>query len=654
MACGLPLGMRDYYFPHTTMRPGQEGFCDSVYDAILARSSLFVHAPTGSGKTASVLAPAVSYAMRNSLKVIFLTSRHTQHEIALSTIRLLNAHPGIEKEYGRVIRAADLIGKRSMCALELPALYGSDFTAFCKSLRDHEKCEYYLNTRRDGKLTQQAKAVVSELEPVAADAQMIKDIGAQRGVCPYEIAMRRVEDADVIVADYNHVFNPRIREAFLAKARTKLEETIVIADEAHNLPSRIRNVLNLRCSRFIVERAVSEATDAGDRCPGELVEDLRKLSGMLSRFATSFSSEDVVERDALLKVVSKSLGDGDLDRFVEELEELADHTRSQERASFCSTLASFLLEWAEEREGVLRMVSRSGEDFSFFLRALDPAIIADPVVNRAYSFIAVSGTLVPVEMFAELIGADDARTLVVENPFPRENRMDLILTNATTKYDQRGPETYAEYARSVMAVCEAIPGNIAVFFPSYSFLESVLSRMETTHGKRLVCERRGMMPAEKQRALEEFRSAQRESGAVLFGVVSGSFGEGVDLPGDALRAVVVIGLPFEAPDLETRQLIEYYDRKFGKGWDFGYLYPAFNRIFQNAGRLIRTPTDRGAVIYIDSRYGWGRYRRILDGLAPTQVFHSRAGNFDFRRALSEFYGASGSLPASHDTGKFIQ
>ena len=118
----------------------------------------------------------------------------------------------------------------------------------------------------------------------------------------------------------------------------------------------------------------------------------------------------------------------------------------------------------------------------------------------------------------------------------------------------------------------------------------------------------------------------------MLAVVSGSFGEGIDLPGDLLKAVVVVGLPLSVPDLETKALIKYYDEKFGLGWDDGYIFPAMNKVMQNAGRVIRSETDRGAIIFLDERYSWHHYRRCFPtdwNIVITKLWKER---------LEEFFG----------------
>lgn len=624
-----------YHFAHDELRPGQQEFCDAVWKNCESRGSLFVHAPTGSGKTAAVLSPTLTYAMRRGLKVVFLTSRHTQHDIALKTARLLSRNDGFKGEFGRQVKAADIIGKRHLCALDLPAVFGSDFLALCKGLRDADRCDYYSNTRTEQELTDLAKSVVADTNNlISQDAATIKMLSKERGVCPYEISGARGKAADLVIADYNHVFHPRVRSAFLKRLDVDLADTIVIADEAHNLPERLRGMMGARLSQYQVERAITESMiyrreeDKNET----ITATLEKLKDLLSKFAGSFSEEDVVEMSALVKLFDKSLsGYDDLDDFAAGLEAVAQLIRSDEKPSYAGSIIQFLESWRIEGEGLLRIVENDKFGFAFNVKALDPRVVSKEVLEKCHSFIGVSGTLQPLEMFAELLGATDPALLEVERPFPEEHRMDLIVPNATTKYQKRGPEMTRTYARTIGSILGSVPGNVIVFFPSYKMLDEITASLETTNGKKLLVERRSMDSDEKAGLLNLFRE-HKDRGAVLCAVVSGSFGEGIDLPGEELRAVVVVGLPFEAPSLETKQLIDYYNRSFGKGWEYAYTYPAFNRIAQNAGRLIRTPEDRGAIIYLDERFAWGKYRALLDRDANTQL---AAG--PWRSKLATFY-----------------
>jgi Rad3-related DNA helicase len=128
--------------------------------------------------------------------------------------------------------------------------------------------------------------------------------------------------------------------------------------------------------------------------------------------------------------------------------------------------------------------------------------------------------------------------------------------------------------------------------------------------KTLLVEQRAMTKEEKHTFLNTFRG-YKDRGAVLLGVITGNFGEGIDLPGDELQGVVVVGLPLSRPDLEVEALISYYDAKFGKGRDYGYLIPAFNKALQSAGRCIRSETDKGVVVFLDERYEDQYYLRLF-------------------------------------------
>ncbi|MBI5398201.1 hypothetical protein HZB03_01935, partial [Candidatus Woesearchaeota archaeon] len=138
-----------------------------------------------------------------------------------------------------------------------------------------------------------------------------------------------------------------------------------------------------------------------------------------------------------------------------------------------------------------------------------------------------------------------------------------------------------------------------------------------------------MTKEEKSEFLERFKSYEG-AGAVLLGAVSGSYGEGIDLPGNLLNCVIIVGLPLLQPTLETKKLIEYYDNKFSKGWDYGYVGPAFSKCIQSAGRCIRSEQDRGVIVFLDERYGWANYIKHFPAdwnLKVTMLYMDRIREF---------------------------
>jgi len=181
----------------------------------------------------------------------------------------------------------------------------------------------------------------------------------------------------------------------------------------------------------------------------------------------------------------------------------------------------------------------------------------------------------------------------------------LVVPRTTSKFTQRSDAQFKAIAEHCGRIANALPGCVAFFFPSYQIRDTVNNYFSTLCTKTVFLEQPNMTKEQKQDFLDRFKKYQT-SGAALLAVAAGSFGEGIDLPG-VLKGVVVVGLPLDRPDLETQQLIDYYEKKYGKGWDYGYTMPALTKTMQNAGRCIRTETDRGVIIFLDERYAWPRY-----------------------------------------------
>jgi DNA excision repair protein ERCC-2 len=218
----------------------------------------------------------------------------------------------------------------------------------------------------------------------------------------------------------------------------------------------------------------------------------------------------------------------------------------------------------------------------------------------------MSGSLMPLQMHRDILGLDKDRTDLKSypSPFDSENIVNIITEELTTKYTKRNPENYAAIAGKLDAVAQKTPGGTAVFFPSYGVMDNVLKLMES---KELHVQRPKMKPPEIRRMLQDFGS-----GGILCGVQGGSLSEGVDYSKGEIKTVVIVGVALEEMDIETRALIDYYDQKFDRGWDYGYLYPGTIKALQAAGRARRKESDRVAVVYMDERFKWNKYNWILN------------------------------------------
>ena len=277
--------------------------------------------------------------------------------------------------------------------------------------------------------------------------------------------------------------------------------------------------------------------------------------------------------------------------------------------SHSSNAARFLSDWKAPELGYARIITKKGNDASLNNKCLDPSMSCGDVFKQADCSILMSGTLTPVPMYADILGlSDSAIQRSYTSSFPKENRLCLMVPGLTTKYSMRSPMMYEQYGDVIGQVLEGIPGNTAVFFPSYQLMSDISSLVETE--KTPLYQMQNMTKNERSKLFDSI-SCGGESGSVLFGVQAGSFSEGLDYANNLLDAVVIVGLPLERPDLEVRSLIEYYDFKFGQGFDYGYVFPAMNRTLQAAGRCIRSETDRGAIVLLDERFAWANYRRCF-------------------------------------------
>jgi DNA excision repair protein ERCC-2 len=616
-------------FPHDTVRQQQDLFITKVLETIDAQGRLVVHAPTGLGKTAASLAPAIERAIQLNKVVVFMTSRLTQHALALETVSK------IRKKHNVNITVVDLIGKKHMCLQPgVERLGGKEFAEYCKSVREDGLCEYYSRLKAGEQLSNETKSVLVQLgksSPNTPEQVKAACSDEEYRVCPYEITMLMAKDARVVITDYSYIFNDTIRDGFFKRINRELKDCILIIDEGHNLPDRVKELATERISTGTIRRAMNELQKLQEE---DHRHHLQRMQELLGKLAEGMQDEKHVGRDDFL-VQMKFICD--VEQLIDDLEEAAVKIREEQKSSSCGTIADFLRAWVGEDDGFTRILSKNDkfdqeersrepreEQHALFgrriemqgasrvpplelrYRCLDPGVITKPVFDEAYSTIIMSGTLTPTHMYAEVLGASDAQQLTLLSPFPQENRLNIIIPKTTTKFTTRSAQMYQEMAAICAQIVNAVPGNSAIFFPSYNILAEVKQSLDTKSDKTIFTEHPSFTKEEREELLARFKQ-YRHAGAVLLGVMGGSFSEGIDLPGDELRCVVIVGLPLGRPDLETKALIDHYQAKFGKGWEYGYTYPAFNKTLQSAGRCIRTETDRGAIIFLDERYAWQNY-----------------------------------------------
>ncbi|HLC37365.1 MAG TPA: ATP-dependent DNA helicase [Candidatus Nanoarchaeia archaeon] len=584
------------YFPYEEIRPIQDKLVEKVQYCIKNKKHLLAHAPTGIGKTA-VLGPILHYAIENDLHVFFLTPRHTQHRIAIETIKK------IKEKYNVDIGTVDLIGKRWMCAQSgVDILNSNEFGDYCNDLVDKDACEYYHNL--ENKVSKETTLRdLKRLNPLYVEDSI--EISKDSRLCPFEMACLLAKEAKLVIADYYHILSPDIRDNLFRKMKKNLKNSILIFDEAHNLVERSRNLLTWSLSTYTLDQAIKELKQSNHE---EYSESISNLKNILERSAKALpinESEARYEKLDFYKQIK------DYEQLVKDFNLIAEGIRETKKRSFVGNVAGFLNVWMGEDEGFVRIFKRGfdkrGKPFlSLSYKCLDSSIVMEPLIKEAHSIVAFSGTLTPTSMYKDMLGFGEVEEETYSSPFPKENKLTIIVPETTTKFTMRDENMFGRIAKNVADISNKIEGNVAAFFPSYKLRDNIYNHFAKLSNKTIFLERPKLIKRHKEELIDNFKK-YKDDGAILLATSSGSYGEGIDLPGDYLKGVIVVGLPLPKPDLEIRALIEYYDAKFGKGRDYGYIYPAILRTLQNAGRCIRSETDKGVIVFLDERYTWRDY-----------------------------------------------
>lgn len=588
---------KPFKFPFPSVRPSQKEMMDDVKIAVAEGRHLVADAPTGLGKTIAALFPSVEYAVANGKNVFFLTSRLSQHKAAIETLKLMKDGNGFS--------AVDIVGKKHLCSHDVSDMDNGMFSNFCSAMIKDKRCAYYKNARSSELAAERAgiMRILSGSIPSTEEAMKL----ASSRYCTYEMLMDAARHADVVVGDYFHLFGSSAQLKRMAK---NLSDTIIIVDEAHNLSGRIRNHLSSKISTRTCDLAAREAQNFTEF---EARSIIHEIDGVISAMGRKLfnKKEAFAEREDFLERISMT---GGYDEIISKLTTVGERVLEEKKISYVDRVAEFLHMWKREGTGYARIVSRERvqdkDHIAIQFSCLDPSIVSREIVQGSHSTILMSGTLSPMEMHRDLLGLEEERTLLKSyiSPFPKENRLNIIARGITTKYTERTPENLARIAGAVTLCVHSIRGNAAVFFPSYEMRDKICSLLKIS--KHAIMEKGSMTKKQRDEVKEELRRHSKD-GAVLFAVIGGSFNEGVDLPGDLLNGVVVVGLPLERPTLSVEALIDYYEQRFQRGRDYGYNFPAMIKVMQAAGRCIRTEKDRGVIVFADERFLWKNYSRIF-------------------------------------------
>jgi len=580
------------HFPYRPY-PQQNEFMRDVYEIVGRGGVLIAEACNGFGKTACSLAATLPTGRR----ILYATRTHEQALQVMREIQKINVNS--EREY----TAVNLASRSNLCLHKIGReLRSSDLIEGCRILRERNRCPYKWG----------------EIDPALAlprilSIRRLREFGFSRGICPYFLARNLINERDVVVGPYQYFFDQMIRN----RVGLTLREKILIFDEAHNSDKIGIEVLSGSLSRRTLEQAEEE------------LQNLKRPAGFL-RILMDYLEEKSVDGCPRVEVggnvveeLSERLGISDIDSFTEPFTRLIDEirVRKMERGrgarSYLSGVIQFLrLVFSKPSESYVGVFSKAGlESERLDYRCLDASLAIRPVVEGAFGTLIMSGTLTPIEFFAEMIGLSSAVKRNYETIANPERITAYLDSTVTTRFEERKPAMLLKYGLRIekfLAEKPAGNGNL-IFFPQRKLMMEALKYWEEAglvkrSGKTLFFRDRelfveGVRAGENRRIVERYKEKASRAPAILLGVYRGRNAEGSNFPDEEARTIFLVGVPYaDYADPVVRAQIDYFNRKsegLGERW---YIAEAFRAANQAAGRGIRHREDWCRFVFMDSRY----------------------------------------------------
>jgi Rad3-related DNA helicase len=567
-------------FPFGVYRPGQRELAVAVYRTIESKRNLFAKAPTGIGKTVSTLFPSLK-AMGQGLtsKIFYLTAKTIARSVAEDTISFM-------RNQQIHLKSVTLTAKDKICFMEKTVCK----PGVCECARGHydrvNDCLWEVLHSGD-----------------EFKRGTVEEYARKHRVCPFELSLDISLWCDVIIGDYNYVFDPHVYlKRFFGEGKT---DYTFLVDEAHNLVDRSREMFSAKIERkpFLQCRKLFKGVDAElYKYSGKVHSRIRALEKLCDEKGF-YNSKEIDEKLVIA-----------LEGFVNECERYLIRNRMNDNDTILQLYfdAYIFLKVTELFDCRYTFVlDVSSDDATVKLFCIDPSFLMCETLKRGKASVFFSATLAPLEYYREILGgAENDQFITLSSPFSISNRCMLIAGNVSTKYQNREQSTSAivNYLNGVIG-CKS--GNYMVFFPSYQYMNSIVSALhETNPSFKIITQSSGMIEEKREAFLDCFKPDPQET-VVGFCVLGGVFSEGIDLKYDRLIGSIIIGvgLPLICPERDI--IRDYFQEKKGYGFEYAYQYPGMNKVMQAAGRVIRSEEDRGIIVLIDERYNFSSYRNLF-------------------------------------------
>jgi DNA excision repair protein ERCC-2 len=571
--------IKDLSFPFTKFRKGQRELAGAVYKTIKEAKNLFANAPTGTGKTISTLFPTVKAVEETKAeRMFYLTAKTITRTTGEEAFSLM-------KEKGLTLKSLTITAKDKIC-FKNETICQKDYCEFADGYYERINGAVLDILRNENQLTR----------------EVIEKYAKIHRVCPFEYSIDLSYLVDAVICDYNYIFDPRV--SLKRQIDEQKRKTVLLIDEAHNLVDRAREMFSanlLKSSYLKLKRKYKGMNE-------EIYNAAKELNAYFLKMKAYCEKDNYFIRK-------------ELDKDLLEIVELFTHATEKELVK--GSQDPDLLETYFQALNFMRMSSFFDERFVLYVEVgkseiqikqfcLDPSNLLGTISKPYHSSVYFSATLQPFGYYFEMLGghSEDYR-FKIESPFLKEN-VEVYVNPLSTRFHDR-PNSVGKIVKLINKLVKERPGNFLVFFPSYTYMNEVANAFQDEDLKAdILIQTSQMTENAREDFLQHFQPSLDES-LVGFAVLGGVFSEGIDLKGDRLNGVVVVGVGLPQISMERDIIKEYFQNKGKNGYDYSYVYPGMNKVLQAGGRLIRTEKDCGIIVLVDDRFLSPKYQSLLPG-----------------------------------------
>lgn len=564
-------------FPFSTYRMNQRELMAMVYRNILDKGILYAIAPTGIGKTIATLFSSLKAINQPSQKIFYATAKNDGKTVALDTVKLLENN-------GLIAKTCEITAKDKMCLLK---------ERDC----DPDVCKY-----ANGYYKRIYKAIddLYQNESIFSK-EIIREYGKKHKVCPFEYSLDISNYSDIILCDYNYVFDPRVHLIRYFEDHTY--QPILLIDEAHNMVSRSREMYSasLFKSTFLELKDISKLYKPSPRRELDRILDFFEEVELDLLVDTNFRMKDT-PNEALLQ---------HLKRLLNKFDQIL---ASEKKIPFKSRLMDLFFEVFQYvaisefyNQEYVTLYEKEEQEVIISMKCLNASKFLLSTIKE-YSIAATffSATLDPIHYYKQLITDSQGEFVKLPSSFKQDHLFLVGVDSVSTRYADREDsiETICQVSKILY---ESKKGNYILFFPSYQYLNMVFEKLDyDSETVEIIRQTKDMSLTQRSDTIEMFKTASEKTQVGMF-VMGGVFGESIDLIGDMLSGVVIVGVGLPQLSNFNNILRSHFDEEFKSGFDFAYTYPGLNKVIQAVGRVIRSETDRGIAILIDDRFNSSKY-----------------------------------------------